>query len=130
MTSEDIDTVIIGAGQAALAISYYLSQLGREHVILERQRVGERWRSERWDSRVPRRFRGRDFAWWEFALGEFDRTADQRPPERMAPLLTGVGGGHDIDLRHLAAEGVVLLGHLLSGLDIASSRSRPILVRP
>jgi putative flavoprotein involved in K+ transport len=33
----------------------------------------------------------------------------------MAPLLTGVGGGHDIDLRGLAHDGVVLLGHLLSG---------------
>jgi putative flavoprotein involved in K+ transport len=31
-------------------MSYSLSQLGREHVILERGRVGERWRSERWDS--------------------------------------------------------------------------------
>jgi cation diffusion facilitator CzcD-associated flavoprotein CzcO len=31
-------------------MSYYLSQAGREHVILERGRVGERWRSERWDS--------------------------------------------------------------------------------
>jgi len=31
-------------------MSYYLGQLGREHVILERQRVAERWRSERWDS--------------------------------------------------------------------------------
>ena len=50
MIMEQIETVIIGGGQAGLAMSYYLSQLGREHVILERQRVAERWRSERWDS--------------------------------------------------------------------------------
>ncbi len=50
VTSEEIETVIIGGGQAGLATSYHLSQLGREHVVLERQRVGERWRSERWDS--------------------------------------------------------------------------------
>src|SRR5690349_24870828 len=31
-------------------MSYYLSQLGREHVLLERGRVAECWRSERWDS--------------------------------------------------------------------------------
>src|SRR4030095_16228307 len=31
-------------------MSYFLRQLGREHVILERGRGGERWRSERWDS--------------------------------------------------------------------------------
>jgi putative flavoprotein involved in K+ transport len=48
--NEQIDTVIIGGGHAGLTMSYYLSRLGREHVILERGRVGERWRSERWDS--------------------------------------------------------------------------------
>ena len=47
---EKIDTVIIGGGHAGLTMSYFLSQHGREHVILERGRVGERWRSERWDS--------------------------------------------------------------------------------
>jgi putative flavoprotein involved in K+ transport len=48
--NEQIETVIIGGGHAGLTMSYYLSQHGREHVILERGRVGERWRSERWDS--------------------------------------------------------------------------------
>ena len=48
--TEQIDTVIIGGGHAGLTMSYFLSQAGREHVILERARVGERWRSERWDS--------------------------------------------------------------------------------
>jgi putative flavoprotein involved in K+ transport len=48
--NEQIDTVIIGGGHAGLTMSYSLSALGREHVILERGRVGERWRSERWDS--------------------------------------------------------------------------------
>ena len=41
--------MIIGGGQAGLAMSYHLSQRGREHVILERRRIAERWRSERWD---------------------------------------------------------------------------------
>jgi putative flavoprotein involved in K+ transport len=44
------DVVIIGGGQAGLAMSRCLSDRGIEHVILERGRVGERWRSERWDS--------------------------------------------------------------------------------
>ena len=48
--TEHVETVIIGGGHAGLTMSYYLSQLGREHVILERSRVAERWRSERWDS--------------------------------------------------------------------------------
>src|SRR5262245_11084690 len=42
--------VIIGGGQAGLAMSRCLSGLGIEHVVLERGRVAERWRSERWDS--------------------------------------------------------------------------------
>ena len=48
--TEHVETVIIGGGHAGLTMSYSLSRLGREHVILERGRVGERWRSERWDS--------------------------------------------------------------------------------
>ena len=43
-------TVIVGAGQAGLALSTHLRAAGHEHVILERGRVGERWRSERWES--------------------------------------------------------------------------------
>lgn len=48
--TERIETLIVGGGQAALALSYHLRALGREHLILERARVAERWRSERWDS--------------------------------------------------------------------------------
>ena len=44
------DTVIIGGGQAGLAMSRCLWERGVKHVVLERGRVGERWRSERWDS--------------------------------------------------------------------------------
>ncbi|WP_170979574.1 FAD-dependent monooxygenase, partial [Roseomonas sp. HF4] len=44
-----IDTLIIGGGQAGLAMSHALSKRGREHCILERGRIAERWLSERWD---------------------------------------------------------------------------------
>ncbi len=44
------DTIVIGAGQAGLALSYHLSAAGHDHLLLERGRTGERWRSERWDS--------------------------------------------------------------------------------
>jgi putative flavoprotein involved in K+ transport len=44
------DTVIIGAGQAGLALSRSLTSAGHEHVLIERGRIGERWRSERWES--------------------------------------------------------------------------------
>src|SRR4051794_32635115 len=45
-----VDTVVIGAGHAGLAVSRLLSAAGRDHVVLDRGRVGERWRTERWDS--------------------------------------------------------------------------------
>jgi cation diffusion facilitator CzcD-associated flavoprotein CzcO len=48
--NEKIETVIIGAGHAGLTMSYFLSERGLEHVIVERGWVGERCISERWDS--------------------------------------------------------------------------------
>ena len=44
------DAIIIGAGQAGLAMSHCLSRSGIDHVVLERGRLAERWHSERWDS--------------------------------------------------------------------------------
>jgi putative flavoprotein involved in K+ transport len=44
------EVVVVGAGQAGLAMSYCLSVRGIDHVVLERGQVGERWRSERWNS--------------------------------------------------------------------------------
>jgi putative flavoprotein involved in K+ transport len=44
------ETLVVGAGQAGLALSWYLTRAGHEHVVLERGRIGERWRTERWDS--------------------------------------------------------------------------------
>jgi len=259
--SERVETVVIGGGQAGLAMSWHLRQLGREHLVLERARIAERWRSERWESlffqfpnrlielpgfpydgddpdgfmpregvvhfieefarrldppirhctvtrlasspsgrlavdtthghleadlvvvatgpyqvaklpafanelplavhqttanryfnaaglppgavlvvgsgasgcqiaedllesgrrvylsvrrhrRVPRRYRGRDFALWQEALGAFDRVIDDPASFEGPPLITGVNGGHDVDLRALAARGVTLLGSL------------------
>lgn len=48
--ASSIDTVIVGGGQAGLALSRLLTDARHDHVLLERGRIGERWRSERWDS--------------------------------------------------------------------------------
>jgi putative flavoprotein involved in K+ transport len=44
------DVIVIGGGQAGLAMSRRLADRGIDHAVLERGRVAERWRSERWDS--------------------------------------------------------------------------------
>ena len=262
---ERIETVIVGAGQAGLAMSHCLSQRGREHIVLERARVAERWRTQRWDSlmfqfpnwsielparsyagtdpdgfshknevlafiedyatwikapvrigvevlslrptsdphcylvstdagefetrnvviatgpcqrprtpslanglpphllqvhasdyrnprelppggvlvvgsgasgcqiaeellaaarqvffaigrhrRVPRRYRDHDVFWWRRELGCLDQKAEDTPRHRREPppLVTGVGGGHDVDIRSYAKDGMTLLGHV------------------
>ena len=44
------DTVIVGAGQAGLAMSHCLARHGIDHVVIERGRIAQRWATERWDS--------------------------------------------------------------------------------
>ncbi len=52
MTAENFEVVVVGAGQAGVAMSEHLTNAGISHVVLERDRIAERWRSERWDSLV------------------------------------------------------------------------------
>jgi putative flavoprotein involved in K+ transport len=52
MSVEKINTLVVGAGQAGVAMSEHLSLMGVPHIVLERNRIAERWRSERWDSLV------------------------------------------------------------------------------
>ncbi|QGW77702.1 SidA/IucD/PvdA family monooxygenase [Pseudomonas alkylphenolica] len=47
-----IDTLVVGAGQAGVAMSEHLSRLGVPHLVLERNRIAEAWRTGRWDSLV------------------------------------------------------------------------------
>ncbi len=49
MSVETVETLVIGGGQAGLAMSEELSKRGLSHLVLERHRIAERWRSERWD---------------------------------------------------------------------------------
>lgn len=52
MTVEKVDTLVIGGGQAGLAASEHLTNNGVPHLVIERSRIAERWRSERWDTLV------------------------------------------------------------------------------
>lgn len=67
MSVEKVDTLVVGGGQAGVAMSEHLSKCGVPHLVLERGRIAERWRSERWDSLVANgpawhdRFPGMEF---------------------------------------------------------------------
>ncbi len=65
-------------------------------------------------NRVPRRYRGKDFVWWNEELGRFDIPVDSFPGRRYPPtsMLTGVKGGYDLSPQRSAAAGAVLLGRL------------------
>jgi putative flavoprotein involved in K+ transport len=68
MSVEKVDTLVVGGGQAGVAMSEHLSKCGVPHLVLERGRIAERWRSERWDSLVANgpawhdRFPGMEFS--------------------------------------------------------------------
>ncbi len=102
--------LVIGSGASGCQIADELIEAGR-HSYLS---VGRH-------QRAPRRYRGHDAFWWRRELGELDQTATELPPERRLPppLVTGVHGGYDIDLRQSAARGLSLLGHLK---DISDGR--------
>lgn len=78
MSVETIDTLVVGAGQAGLAMSEHLSANGIPHIVLERHRIAERWRSERWDSLVANgpawhdRFPGLEFGDVDKSVGSND----------------------------------------------------------
>jgi putative flavoprotein involved in K+ transport len=73
MGSEFVETLVIGGGQAGIAASEHLTRLGRPHLVVERARIAERWRSERWDSLVAN-----GPAWNDRFPGQ---TFDHTPPD-------------------------------------------------
>jgi len=96
---------VVGTGASGCQIAEDLNWGGRKvYLSVGRHR------------RVPRRYRGKDNRQWSLARGTLDTTVDMLPSpaakKRPVPLLTGVKGGYDIDLRRMAADGITLLGHL------------------
>jgi putative flavoprotein involved in K+ transport len=95
--------LIVGSGASGAQIAEELARAGRRvYLSLGRHR------------RMPRRYRGRDLIWWLSKM-ELDQTpVEQRGPDATLPLITGAYGGHTIDFREFAAQGISLVGRLRS----------------
>ena len=96
--------LVVGSGASGAQIAEELVAAGRDtYLCVSRHR------------RVPRRYAGTDVTTWLMEMGVMDRTRDSWVDDRMPPtvLVTGVGGGHDVDLRVLGDRGAVLLGPLV-----------------
>jgi putative flavoprotein involved in K+ transport len=98
--------LVAGSGASGAQIAEELLRSGRR-VYLS---VGRH-------TRLPRRYRGRDLIWWLSALGLDQTTVEQRGPSRLLPVISGAYGGHTIDFRRFATEGVTLLGRVEAARD-------------
>jgi putative flavoprotein involved in K+ transport len=99
--------LVVGSGASGAQIAEELHQAGRK-VYLSAGRF----------HKTPRRYRGRDVYWWFEVLGIWHRPLELQPEFRnLRFVVTGAGGGHDIDLRRFAADGMTLLGRLRGFAD-------------
>ena len=102
--------LVVGTGQSGAQIAEELHESGRPLFV-----------SVSSCGRVPRRYRGKDAVWWGKMGGLYERTVDslKSPAEKSAchPQASGKRGGHDIYLRQLAREGVMLLGRVQAADD-------------
>lgn len=95
--------LVVGSGASGAQIAEELHRAGRR-VYLS---VGHH-------RRMPRRYRGRDLIWWISTLGLDQTPVEKRGPDKALPLITGAYGGHTIDFREFAAQGITLLGRLVA----------------
>ena len=104
----DGSVLVVGSGASGCQIAEELAEAGRQVFFS----VGRH-------RRVPRRYRGRDVFWWRRALGQLDQVDDGSASFRRltAPLVTGVQGGRDIDIRTYATKGMTLVGRILGARD-------------
>jgi putative flavoprotein involved in K+ transport len=93
--------LIVGGGSSGQQIA--------EELLAAQRRV---YLSVGGHRRGRRRYRGHDSTWWQQQMGNFDQVVAAPGGKQQTPALTGVGGGHDLDLREMAAGGMTLLGRL------------------
>lgn len=98
--------LVVGAGSSGVQIAEELLAAGKR-VYLS---VGPH-------DRPPRSYRGRDFVWWLGVLGKWDAAAQEPGKEHVTIAVSGAHGGHTIDFRRLAAQGMTLVGRTLAYQD-------------
>jgi putative flavoprotein involved in K+ transport len=102
--------LVVGSAQSGCQIAEELHEAGRD-VVLACGRAS--W--------APRRFGGRDLVWWLVETGHVEASVESLPtPEARLfgnIVASGHGGGHDLHLRTLQEQGVVLAGHFLGAAD-------------
>ena len=91
--------LVVGAGSSGVQIADELLRAGK-HVYLS---VGRH-------DRPPRSYRGRDFVWWLGVLGKWDAQTIEPGMEHVTICVSGAHGGHTVDFRRLAAQGMTLVG--------------------
>ncbi|WPN32561.1 NAD(P)/FAD-dependent oxidoreductase [Pseudomonas sp. P5_109] len=91
--------LVVGAGSSGVQIADELQRSGKQ-VYLS---VGAH-------DRPPRAYRNRDFCWWLGVLGEWDAEAMQPGKEHVTIAVSGARGGHTVDFRRLAHQGMTLVG--------------------
>jgi len=96
--------LVIGAGASGAQIAEELMRAGRQVYFS----VGKH-------KRAPRRYRGHDHVWWWVKTGMDKTPPEKRNPDRSPLVHTGAYGGHTIDFRDYASEGMILLGRAEAG---------------
>lgn len=94
--TESIEVLVVGAGQSGIAMSEHLRRANIPHLVLERERVAERWRSRRWDSLVAN-----GPAWHDRLPGRhFDANPDEFvPKEAVADYLVDYASHIEMPVR-------------------------------
>jgi len=94
---DTVDTLVVGAGQAGIAASAHLTRHGIPHLVLEKDRVAESWRTRRWDSLVAN-----GPAWHDCFPGmQFPQSGPEAfpPKEEVADALLGFAQSHKAPIR-------------------------------
>lgn len=98
--------LVVGAGSSGVQIADELRESGRTVYLA----VGPH-------DRPPRNYRGRDFCWWLGVLGKWDMAVPPAGAEHVTIAVSGAHGGHTVDFRSLAADGITLLGRAEAVVD-------------